>query len=376
MKGTDLLLYERKRRRPGGLSIGIIGGLSEGKFRSKIKPLVCLENVGKVYLFRYNGNCLKEYEKVKVLRYFELVKVPRRLFDLIYIFYFTYLCMLGKLDMLVGIYFFPHGMFAGILGLIFKVPVVQVTTGTDLKKLTKGAFSALLNSGKHVGVRGEISKAELIKLGINEQKIFILNNFAKKNKTQAMTHSVEKKYDLIYVGYLRPLKRLDILLNVVKRLKENIPCIKCLIVGDGPSKSDLLEMRKKNGIEDNVIFTGHVNNVDSYLETSKIFIMTSESEGLPMAMIEAMSWGLPVVVPNINDIPTIAKHGESGFLINSTMVDDYYNHCRTLLTDHGLRARMGHSSASAIQELYKHSFSFEAVSKVWAGVLGENEPRQ
>jgi len=279
------------------------------------------------------------------------------------------LCLFRRLDLLVGVYLVPHGLYAGLLGKLFCIPAVQILTGTDLKLVLKHRlFLFFLRSAAAVGVRGEESQRRLEAAGVDSEKIFILHNVFDFDGYAPLKKKREE-YDLIFVGYLRALKRLDILLKMIAVLVEEFPKLRCLIVGDGPKRADLEALVSSLHIKNHVLFHGPSNDVEKLLQRAKMFVMTSTSEGLPMAVVEAMSCGLPVIVPRINEISNLVTDDRDGFLVNEHKPQLYAEACRKLLRDTILRKRMGRRAAESIRDKYAKSFSLEAIQSIWGEVL-------
>lgn len=354
--------------------IAVIGGLSDHQFDSKVRPLFLSDNVERIYLFRYNGNPVS----VKHGKVVELVSgklTPRRLHDIINLIWIFCLCLLRKVDVLVGIYLYPHGVFAGLLGRLFGIPVIQIMPGTDLAVyLETRRFDSILSSARAIGLRGERSLQQLADDGFPPKQLFVLNNVFELESHECCQKKVEKIYDLVTVGSLIERKRFDIFLRIVARLKVQWPHLRCLIVGDGLERRNLESLSFGLGLKQNVTFYGFSPRVLDLLHSSKIFVMTTRLEGLPMAMVEAMSCGLPVVVPRINDIPTLVKHGNNGFLVEDSEVDSYTKLCAELLADEMKRRKMGQRAAAVIEKLCAADYSFEAVASVWHRLLVELEP--
>lgn len=359
------------------LKIVIIGGMGDKRFLAKIEPLIVSSKIGKIYLFRYKGNILKNYKNVVT---FPLTQkgafpngcLPRFIFD-IYNFCMLFgLCLLRKIDLIIGLYLYPHGFYASILGNIFKIPFILILPGTDLKMyVEKMKYHKLFLSAKYLGVRGENSMEKLIKLGYHNKQIFILHNvFDFEMYRKLFPTTINKEYDIVFTGFLRKLKRIDLLINVVLILKQNgIRSIKCLIVGDGPMKEELLSVVNKLDLNDNIIFQSYIQPIYSVLLKSKIFVMTSESEGLPMSMIEAMACKLPVVISKINDIPDIIESGKTGYLVEKLDVESFAFYINLLLNDEKLREKIGDNAFNRIETLYETNFSFKAINKEWEKIL-------
>lgn len=123
--------------------------------------------------------------------------------------------------------------------------------------------------------------------------------------------------DLILIGILTEVKRVDIFLQAVKLTKEAIPNISAIVVGSGPLLLSLRQMAHKLRISENVKFVGHQDNVGDWLRRSRIFVLTSDSEGVSQAMIQAMLCGLPPVVSDVGDLGDLVTPGLNGYLISS-----------------------------------------------------------
>jgi glycosyltransferase involved in cell wall biosynthesis len=106
----------------------------------------------------------------------------------------------------------------------------------------------------------------------------------------------------VAVGNLIPRKNVDVLLKSFLKLNGN-GFGSLIIIGDGPCRVDL-----ENAANENVVFTGNVNNVSDYLATADYFVSTSCSEGLPNSVLEALAAGLPVILSDIEAHREIAEH--------------------------------------------------------------------
>jgi glycosyltransferase involved in cell wall biosynthesis len=98
--------------------------------------------------------------------------------------------------------------------------------------------------------------------------------------------------------------------------KSGIP-IKTLIVGDGPQKRDLETFMKESGVENRVIFTGFQDHVEDWYPVMDVFVLPSLTEGTPMALLEAMTHGLPIVATAVGGVPKVIESGKNGMLISS-----------------------------------------------------------
>lgn len=98
------------------------------------------------------------------------------------------------------------------------------------------------------------------------------------------------------------------------------PNVHFTFVGDGSDKKKLEEQVRNNGLQDFIKFVGVTNNVDSYLLQSDAFILPSEDEGLPMAIIEAMRAALPIISTPVGGIPELLSDGYNGVMIEPSVM--------------------------------------------------------
>jgi glycosyltransferase involved in cell wall biosynthesis len=86
-------------------------------------------------------------------------------------------------------------------------------------------------------------------------------------------------------------------------------------MGDGPEKECLSSMVKKAGLDRDVLFTGFLENSEEWLPALDIFVLPSLTEGTPMALLEAMAMGIPVIASAVGGVPDVIEDGINGFLV-------------------------------------------------------------
>jgi len=132
---------------------------------------------------------------------------------------------------------------------------------------------------------------------------------------------------IVCVARLDPVKQIELLLRAVARMSQHNPRVRLDIVGDGPSRAQLARFAHELGIADQTTFHGHVerSQIPTILGRATVFALSSHTENLPIAMLEALSCGLPVVGPDVGGIPEIVKGapgalfepGDAGSLANA-----------------------------------------------------------
>lgn len=167
----------------------------------------------------------------------------------------------------------------------------------------------------------EHTKNKLINtLKVNPKKIIIIPNAIDIKKINSVKSS-EEKSDIIFAGRLLDYKNIDILIKAIKILAGKNPKIKCIIIGDGPEKSNLQKLTNQLDLKNNIIFKGFIedyNYVLSLMKSSKVFVSTSTREGFGLVAIEANALGIPVITVNHKDnaIKDLIKKSQNGFIAN------------------------------------------------------------
>jgi hypothetical protein len=187
--------------------------------------------------------------------------------------------------------------------------------------------------------------------------------------TRFMPSEKTPLYDLILTGRIVEVKRIDVFLQAVKLVADKIPEVKVLIVGEGKLLTELKQMSCDLKINNNVHFAGHQKDVENWLQKSKIFVLTSDSEGLSLSMMEAMMCGLPAVVSNVGDLSDLVEDGINGYLIPRRRPEKFTARIVELLTDE--------KKLSAFSKAARHSamkYSTQAATEKWNHIITSYRP--
>jgi glycosyltransferase involved in cell wall biosynthesis len=114
-----------------------------------------------------------------------------------------------------------------------------------------------------------------------------------------------------------------------------------------------------------VEFAGQRADVWSILGKSRVFVLTSKTEGLSLALMEAMTAGIPAVVPDVGDLRDIVQHERNGFLVDVQTPDRFADRIAAILKDGALRGRFANSARSAMAKR-----DTVCVAEQWDAILG------
>lgn len=203
----------------------------------------------------------------------------------------------------------------------------------------------------------------------NNKKVRVIPN-SLTFKSEKISNLGNKK--IISVGRLDGQKGYDLLIKVWKKVIKKSPDWILEIYGEGADRKKLEKQIKENNLENSLSLKGTINNIqDKYLESS-IYVMSSRYEGMPMVLLEAMSYGLPVVSFDCKCGPKdIIKNGKSGYLCKSYDVNEMAEKIEKLIMDEESRKKMG-----VIAKKISLNYSENKIMKKWKELfekLGEKD---
>ena len=168
------------------------------------------------------------------------------------------------------------------------------------------------------------------------------------------------------VAVFRPQKRLDLWLDVAHRLAASDRELHFMLVGDGPLRAEL-EQRARELSLPNVHFLGLQADVRPYLSAMDVFLMTSEFEGLPLALLEAMACRRAVVATQVGGIAEVAQD-DAVLLTPFADIDAQTHACAHLLADDARRSLLGDNARELVLERYSVERMAEELEHIYRRV--------
>jgi glycosyltransferase involved in cell wall biosynthesis len=296
--------------------------------------------------------------------------------------YFSWLAIKERPDVLVGFHLLVNGLFVVILAKLIGAKSVYICGGGP-REVNRGGIETENRIFNRIGQADLFIEKMLIE-AVNEMDLVISMG------TSAITYFKEKGvdtkfeivpggyddtifapdinegkiYDLILIGRLSEIKRVDRFLKAIKETKEILPDINAVIVGDGPDKEQLQNLAIELGIEEDIHFVGWQNDVHTWIKKSRCFVLTSDSEGLSQALIQAMMCGLPAITSNVGDLKDLLIDNENGYLVHPLTVNNFSKAFVTLFNDPSKQAEF---STKAYKNTLK--FSPKIVEKHWDNIF-------
>jgi glycosyltransferase involved in cell wall biosynthesis len=179
---------------------------------------------------------------------------------------------------------------------------------------------------------------------------------------------------LLFVGRLAPVKGLRILLDAMTHLITELPHMHLVLVGDGPDRANLEAAAAPLG--DAVTFTGYLSQQDvaQAMQACDVFVLPSFAEGVPVALMEAMASGKPVIATKVAGVGELVVDKESGLLVLPGDLDGLITAIRDITDEDARRADMGVAGHTAVEADFNITSEVARLAHLFVGELG-TQPR-
>jgi glycosyltransferase involved in cell wall biosynthesis len=189
----------------------------------------------------------------------------------------------------------------------------------------------------------------VLNLGLDPQKVFVLLNPTELPIKIPKRLNVEE-VTLIFCGRVGQRKGAFDLIKAFANLPDTIKnCSKLILAGDG-------DLEQAQNLVNSLNLSGHINFLgwvssekrNELLANADIFILPSYNEGLPMAILEAMAWGLPVISTSVGGIPELLTSNKNGLLLTPGDIEQLSQSMQFLIENKALRLEMGEAARETV----------------------------
>ncbi|MFW5775419.1 MAG: glycosyltransferase, partial [Chitinivibrionales bacterium] len=163
------------------------------------------------------------------------------------------------------------------------------------------------------------------------------------------------------VARLSPEKTLEDAIEAFSIVVKRFPDACLLIVGEGPCEEQLRGKASEMGVAQRVVFAGRHCEIAPLVRAMDVFVLSSSREGLPMAVLEAMAGGCPIVSYAVGGVPSAIKDGQSGYLVHPGDIESLARRIKELLDRPALRMQFGENA----QMLFAKQFSAEPMTRAY-----------
>ncbi|MET0412530.1 MAG: glycosyltransferase family 4 protein [Polyangiaceae bacterium] len=221
-----------------------------------------------------------------------------------------------RVDWVLGFNPVPWAALGAAAAARHRVPVSLSFVGRDFKQIQRPWAAPLWLAVRHarlITVTGERMRRGLVERGIPADKIRVLPHVIDTERFSPAT--VEPDVDIVSVGGLIRRKRHDVLIDAVARLKRRGRLVRVLIAGEGPLRPVLEQQIRDQDVGDRVELLGFRRDVEQILRRGRLFVLVSDWEGVPFAMVEACCTGLVPIVTDVGTITDFVEHERNGHVV-------------------------------------------------------------
>lgn len=285
-----------------------------------------------------------------------------------------------KLDLLHVHYAIPHASAAFMAQQILesqgiKIPFVTTLHGTDITLVGKDksfepVISFCINKSNAVTAVSESLRKDTFTHFNTDREIHVVPNFIQSSPEIPLTELLERrrKYAsdneriICHVSNFRPVKRVEDVIHIFKRINDEIPA-RLMLIGDGPDRYNAERLCRDLGVGNRVIALGKIRDAAKLVQLTDLFLLPSETESFGLAALEAMAEGIPVVSTNAGGIPEVNKDGYSGYLSNVGDIAQMSKNALKILSDDDILKKFK-QNARAQSEL----FSLEKILPIYEDI--------
>ena len=316
----------------------------------------------------YRGSQLeKDYEITYVESYKDGSKFDKLLKGICSYFHFAKILLFNKPDIVhihssFGPSFYRKMPFI-YMASVCRIPIVNHIHGADFDEFYVNASESKKKKVKKIYEKCSVLIAlseewkECLSQIVSPSKISIVENYSILHE-DALKQRLERKCNniVLFLGELGKRKGCYDIPEVIAQVKKSIPDVRFVLAGAGDEVDEkaIKKLIDEENVSDNVEFPGWVRGdmKDKLLREADVFFLPSYNEGMPMSVLDAMGYGMPVVSTNVGGIPKIVHNGENGYCCKPGDVNTMSLMMIKLLMNQRIREKAEERSVVIVKEKY------------------------
>jgi glycosyltransferase involved in cell wall biosynthesis len=278
-------------------------------------------------------------------------------------------------------------LVGGLVALLSGAPpVIWTVNSSDLGKLRNSwktrfirRICAILSYGIPSAIIADANNTKRVNvsIGYSPKKFFVINNgidlssfFPDQQARQRLRHEFQIQEDMVLLGFIArwdPLKDHSNLLQALSIIKNNNHKFACILVGNNMTSNNavLMELIHKNELDDHIILPGPRSDIPAIMNALDLHVLSSFSESMPLAIIEAMACGTPCVVTDVGDAALVV--GDTGWVVPPKEPNTLAAGIETgigALKKNG-KDKLGQRCRRVIEEKYSLEVMVDSYVKLW-----------
>lgn len=254
-------------------------------------------------------------------------------------------------------------------------PIVNHIHGADFDSFyrsaddkTKNKIKSAYSKCSYIIALSDEWKTNLSEI-VDESKIAVIENYGKINE-QAVLDRQQKKIEnnILFLGFIGERKGCYDVPAIAEKVIAKIPYAKFILGGSGEIEK-IISMSSEQ-VKKSLVFPGWVRNEkkDELLKQADVFFLPSYNEGMPMSILDAMGYGLPVVSTTVGGITKIVRNDVNGYTFAPGDIDGIANAVIKILSDKSLNKALSRKSAEIITEEYSLNQHISKLEKLYGAL--------
>jgi glycosyltransferase involved in cell wall biosynthesis len=281
------------------------------------------------------------------------------------------------------------GNFYALMATRGKIPWVVTNHNWTRTTLNLKAYALLdlllIRFAKKVVAVSDVIAMKLHQCGVSSQKIMVIDNgidlqrFSSQKRNHLLKESLGIKDGSKVIGTIARLTKEKghiYLIEAAKNIASVFPGTTFLIVGDGNERDRLEKRVRQLGLEDRVIFTGQRKDIIDILSILDIFVLPSITEGLPIALLEALASRLPAVATTVGAVPKVILDRETGLLIEPGSPESLRRAISELLSNQERARRLGDQAYRKVEKEFSAKSMAARYFNLYSEILSETSNGQ
>lgn len=182
-------------------------------------------------------------------------------------------------------------------------------------------------------------------------------------------HSNLSSQTILTIGHVAWYKNPDLWLKIAQKLIPRKSSLKFIWLGEGDLLDEMRTRVSELDLSHQVIFEGNCKNINTYLSQACLYLQPSLVESQGIAVLEAMSYGLPCVVSDVGGLPESVIEGETGFICPNQNLDEFVSKLFILLEDPTLMKRMGELGKQRVSKYFSEATQSEKILNLYHKIL-------
>lgn len=227
--------------------------------------------------------------------------------------------------------------------------------------------------------------AQLLQKDFADNRIRVVENgidlgsvLHKHGNLAPASYDANKTFRIGLVGRMVPVKRVDLFIQTAAFIHTNFPDLHASfhVFGDGPLRKDLAKLVHDLEIDEIVHLEGHSDDIYQSLDGIHLLLMTSDHEGLPMALLEAMALGIPVIAHAVGGIPKLLDDGACGILVHDHSSYGYAHEIYKLLRNPDISTLIVKNAMDRVRAEYSAVRNAQAILLEYIDIIDTNDLQQ